>query len=311
MASPQEYRSKISEMGLDKWSFCVTSIQEAQKSLSQVRDFQSNLWELKRAIKVDVSVIWDNFREEAKDSSGDSIVAAFLGRRRSNRIRKHTREQLAKNHDQLIAAYREVESIIDDLLKQLDDSATKLRSFIDKLSTEDKKRRQESTKRRTPQNSQPTNYKEYIKSQEWREKAEEAKARAGNRCQVCNRSRAEVQLDAHHRTYERLGNERPEDISVLCRECHQLYEDTKKALAVGSTELSVTGFCIRCKESIKLAPQTPYCYSCFKVWKRFENMNYQEKYCHICGKEHPSTMSKPSISSIGISFNSKMLNCGS
>ncbi len=73
------------------------------------------------------------------------------------------------------------------------------------------------------------NYYEYIQSAEWRQKAHEAKQRAGYRCQVCNRPATEVVLDAHHRTYERLGNEHPEDITVLCRNCHELYEHNRKA----------------------------------------------------------------------------------
>lgn len=63
-------------------------------------------------------------------------------------------------------------------------------------------------------------YRAYIVSPEWRIKAEAAKERAGQRCQVCNKSREIVQLDAHHRTYERLGNELPDDITVLCHHCH-------------------------------------------------------------------------------------------
>lgn len=72
------------------------------------------------------------------------------------------------------------------------------------------------------------NYYAYIQSDEWRQRADAAKQRAGFRCQVCNRSSVQVTLDAHHRTYERLGNERPEDITVLCRDCHGLYELNKK-----------------------------------------------------------------------------------
>jgi hypothetical protein len=72
-------------------------------------------------------------------------------------------------------------------------------------------------------------YYTYIRSPQWRKKADAAKARAGYRCQVCNRPASEITLDAHHRTYERLGNERPEDITVLCRDCHSLFEENKKA----------------------------------------------------------------------------------
>ncbi len=73
------------------------------------------------------------------------------------------------------------------------------------------------------------NYYEYIASPEWRAKAEAAKMRAGYRCQVCNVGASKsTQLNAHHRCYERLGDERPEDIIVLCRDCHALFHQAKK-----------------------------------------------------------------------------------
>ena len=71
-------------------------------------------------------------------------------------------------------------------------------------------------------------YATYIQSDEWRAKADAARARAGYRCQVCNQG--EVQLDAHHRTYERLGSERPEDITVLCHACHKLFESRRRKM---------------------------------------------------------------------------------
>ena len=293
MASPQEYDNKITALGLDNWKFNASSIPEAERVLTQIRNFQNSLWELKREIKTDVSAVWDSYRDQSKGTIGDSIAAAFLGRQRAYRIRKHTRDQLANNRDQLLAGYRAVESRIDDFLKQLDDARSQVHKFINQLKAEERNKQRSGTPRRSQQTDTTLVYEEYIKSREWREKAEEAKARAGNRCQVCYRSRSEVQLDAHHRTYSRLGKELPEDITVLCRECHQLYADAKKAPAPPAPKLSENGFCIRCKQSIKLNLQTPYCYSCFKVWKRYENKDYPEKCCHICGQDSQSTMLKP------------------
>lgn len=71
-------------------------------------------------------------------------------------------------------------------------------------------------------------YHEYIKTEAWRERAEAAKQRVEHRCQICNRPSKRVTLDVHHRTYERLGNERPEDLTVLCRGCHELYEKNRR-----------------------------------------------------------------------------------
>lgn len=63
-------------------------------------------------------------------------------------------------------------------------------------------------------------YEQYLKSQEWAAMRRWALERAENRCQVCN---SEKRLDVHHRTYERLGHEWPSDLTVLCRDCHELY----------------------------------------------------------------------------------------
>jgi hypothetical protein len=57
----------------------------------------------------------------------------------------------------------------------------------------------------------------YLRSEHWRETRAAALERAEHRCQVCNSAK---QLDVHHRTYERLGEERPADLTVLCRTCH-------------------------------------------------------------------------------------------
>ena len=54
-----------------------------------------------------------------------------------------------------------------------------------------------------------------------------------------------------------------------------------------------SGFCIRCKASIALNPARPYCKRCFRSWNIHKNKEYEESYCHICGEEHKTTMSKP------------------
>ena len=62
-------------------------------------------------------------------------------------------------------------------------------------------------------------YSEYLKSEHWQKLRVIALGRAKFCCQVCNA--ANCQLDVQHRTYERLGRERLEDLTVLCRQCHE------------------------------------------------------------------------------------------
>lgn len=67
----------------------------------------------------------------------------------------------------------------------------------------------------------PVDYDAYLRSAAWRRRADRAKRRAGWRCQLCNTPAWESVLDAHHRTYDRLGLELPDDLIVLCRRCHR------------------------------------------------------------------------------------------
>ncbi len=71
-------------------------------------------------------------------------------------------------------------------------------------------------------------YKAYLQSDEWHARSEACKARAGQRCMVCNTHRSQTTLDAHHRTYERLGREEDSDLVALCRVCHDLFDNSKR-----------------------------------------------------------------------------------
>lgn len=65
-------------------------------------------------------------------------------------------------------------------------------------------------------------YDAYVGSVAWRLSAarlEELRL-SGHRCRVCNRGASEVRLEVHHRTYDRLGAERVEDLTTLCGGCH-------------------------------------------------------------------------------------------
>lgn len=68
-------------------------------------------------------------------------------------------------------------------------------------------------------------YAEYLLTDHWQEQRQAALERANHRCQVCN---ATITLNVHHRTYERRGDELPEDLIVLCQGCHQLFHDNGK-----------------------------------------------------------------------------------
>jgi phosphatidylserine/phosphatidylglycerophosphate/cardiolipin synthase-like enzyme len=53
------------------------------------------------------------------------------------------------------------------------------------------------------------------------------------------------------------------------------------------------GFCIRCRKDIGVDPTAPYCKECYASWSKWQNPEFEEKHCHICGKPNGSTILKP------------------
>lgn len=66
-------------------------------------------------------------------------------------------------------------------------------------------------------------YPEYLKTSHWQQVRRWALKNAEYRCQLCNADNR--RMDVHHRTYERLGQERATDIFVLCSNCHEKFHD--------------------------------------------------------------------------------------
>jgi hypothetical protein len=64
-------------------------------------------------------------------------------------------------------------------------------------------------------------YATYLQTAHWSDQRAAALEKSGGRCQWCEQEGTpEAPLDVHHLTYERLGEERAEDLIALCRYCH-------------------------------------------------------------------------------------------
>lgn len=64
-----------------------------------------------------------------------------------------------------------------------------------------------------------------------------------------------------------------------------------------SVGIPTSAFCIRCKTAVPTNPLEPYCKSCYRNWRRYQNPEYEENHCHLCGNENDSTMAKPACRS--------------
>ena len=67
------------------------------------------------------------------------------------------------------------------------------------------------------------NYKNYLKTEHWKEIRLKFKSKTWNRCYIC-RNKDDI-LDVHHKRYQRGGKsilfeEKHTDLRLLCRKCH-------------------------------------------------------------------------------------------
>lgn len=65
-------------------------------------------------------------------------------------------------------------------------------------------------------------YKEYLQTDHWKQTRKKALKKAKYKCELCG---SKENLNAHHKTYERKGNELPEDLIVLCEICHSTHHN--------------------------------------------------------------------------------------
>lgn len=110
---------------------------------------------------------------------------------------------------------------VDDVLADMENQGE---TNEDSLPTEEKPTREISavqflSRLRYLQNAP---YHEYLQTDEWNKQRSQAIMVAGGKCQLCNDGKT---LHVHHRTYERRGCEKLEDLTVLCDKCHAKYHD--------------------------------------------------------------------------------------
>jgi 5-methylcytosine-specific restriction endonuclease McrA len=61
-------------------------------------------------------------------------------------------------------------------------------------------------------------YQYYLQSDQWKTKRRKILQRAGYRCELCRKAKP---LQIHHLTYERIFNERMDDLQAVCDRCHR------------------------------------------------------------------------------------------
>lgn len=74
-----------------------------------------------------------------------------------------------------------------------------------------------------------SDYKEYLKGDEWKTIRSKVKSRTGAKWNLCNLCTTPNNLEIHHASYKVIGTVNPANtIRLLCRNCHQKVHDLCK-----------------------------------------------------------------------------------
>ena len=73
----------------------------------------------------------------------------------------------------------------------------------------------------------PDRYQQRISSGHWKRQKREIIEQRGNRCDRCEQVNASLHL--HHIHYRSLGREQPEDVELLCPQCHAAADEARRA----------------------------------------------------------------------------------
>jgi hypothetical protein len=111
------------------------------------------------------------------------------------------------------------------------DRRNKLRAVMESMGLEGidivyeigRAQREELVHRGTVADLRGLSYEDYLRSDHWNAKRVGALGRARFKCQMCGASGRELQV--HHNTYERLGEELDSDLIALCGVCHGKHHD--------------------------------------------------------------------------------------
>lgn len=64
-------------------------------------------------------------------------------------------------------------------------------------------------------------YRQYIVSKEWYQLKIDILEKRGCYCEKCKKKKYPAALQLHHLSYERLFNEEPQDLMLVCKRCHE------------------------------------------------------------------------------------------
>jgi hypothetical protein len=116
MASADEYRQQLKAQDLDRMEISDSTLDEAQKTLADVRNSQKQLRHIKSLINLDMKTIRADYRQKMSTaaSTSSTVVSLFGKRKLAGSLRAEEKRRLAGQRDRVLEPHQAVKLMIDE-----------------------------------------------------------------------------------------------------------------------------------------------------------------------------------------------------
>ena len=138
MASAEEYRQQVSDLGLDRIEIEASSLTEGKAAVANVRRLQKELRQIKRNINLEMKTIRAEYKQKIAEAGTSGLTGLLAMGRGGGKFRASEKRRVRAERDSKLDPYDQVKLTIDDLIVQLDGAKLQLQDFMEEAKAEEK-----------------------------------------------------------------------------------------------------------------------------------------------------------------------------
>ncbi|HNR26728.1 MAG TPA: hypothetical protein PKI66_08450 [Methanobacteriaceae archaeon] len=128
--NPKYYRRQIAEIGIEDMVIDVSSLQKAMETMSELDELEKVLNHIKFNLRTDIRNLRVEYMQMIQEADGLINKKSLLGRKKTIDDVVRKKKALKKERNTNIAAYEIIENLINDYLKQIDESRLYIKNHI-------------------------------------------------------------------------------------------------------------------------------------------------------------------------------------
>jgi hypothetical protein len=128
--NPKYYRRQIAEIGIEDMVIDVSSLQKAMETMSELDELEKVLNHIKFNLRTDIRNLRVEYMQMIQEADDLINKKSLLGRKKTIDDVVRKKKALKKERNTNIAAYEIIENLINDYLKQIDESRLYIKNHI-------------------------------------------------------------------------------------------------------------------------------------------------------------------------------------